>query len=284
MRIELAGNWKLSDGQKSLHLNCDLPGDNYSALLKEKKIVDPYFGKNENDLSRSMKPDDFNFFKEFHNIEIRYEKRLHAKYYANEKSAILTSMNLYNYSQDNNIEAGILTNKTMIGNLTNNFVTNVTGQDSLEVQTTTYFARVIEQSELLFQKVPHFEKTMLGLSKKYTTSNIEIDKLSEFFDKKTKPDSNFQKESFMNKSSGSQFMNQQVINPAGFCIRTGVKIPFNHDHPLSEDAFQSWKKYSKVDFPENFCHFSGEPSNKQTSFARPILRKNWNKAKEIHHL
>src|SRR6185312_1652260 len=74
----------------------------YSSELKEKinnaelKIV-IVFGKNEDDISKSMKQEDFNFFKQFPNIEIRYEKRLHAKYYANENLAILTSMNLYNY-------------------------------------------------------------------------------------------------------------------------------------------------------------------------------------------
>ena len=55
------------------------------------------------------------FFKEFPNIQIRYEKKLHAKYYSNESAAILTSMNLYSYSQDNNIEAGVLTKSGLLG-------------------------------------------------------------------------------------------------------------------------------------------------------------------------
>ena len=38
------------------------------------------------------------------------------------------------------------------------------------------------------------------------------------------------------------------------------------------------------DLPEKFCHFSGEPSNGETSFNKPILHKNWKKAKEIHKL
>ena len=66
------------------------------------------FGKNEQDPSKSMKLEELDFFKEFSNIEIKYEKRLHAKYYANDYSAILTSMNLYSHSQDNNIEAGVI--------------------------------------------------------------------------------------------------------------------------------------------------------------------------------
>lgn len=136
------------------------------------------FGKNEDDLSRSMKQEDFNFFKEFPNIEIRYEKRLHAKYYANETSAILTSMNLYNFSQDNNIEAGVLTKATLIGNLTNNLLS---GDDSFDKSAWSYFSRVIDQSELLFKKIPEYESGILGFGKKYKSSIIEIDKLTDFF-------------------------------------------------------------------------------------------------------
>lgn len=168
--------------------------DRYASVLKTKK-GDPnikitiVFGKNEDDFSKSMKQEDSNFFKDFPNIEIRYEKRLHAKYYANENSAILTSMNLYNFSQDNNIEAGIMTNrKGILGSLTDNLVSNVTNQDTLENKTSYYFDRVIQQAELLFQKVPKFESIMMGLSKRYTNSVIEIDKLSEFFNNKNKSD------------------------------------------------------------------------------------------------
>lgn len=259
--------------------------DRYSSVLKTKKVnynlkITVVFGKNEDDFSKSMKQDDFNFFKDFPNIEIRYEKRLHAKYYANESSAILTSMNLYNFSQDNNIEAGVLTNrKGILGSLTNNLVSNVTGQDTLENQTAYYFERVIEQADLLFLKVPKFESTMLGLSKRYTTSVIETDKLSDFFNNKIKSDT-FKKEKFV----PTQSVNRQPTNQMGFCIRTGVQIPFNQKHPMSDTAFQNWKKVSNNEYAEKYCHFSGEQTNGETTFSRPILRKNWTKAKETHRL
>ncbi len=156
--------------------------DRYISTLKT-KINNPkieitiVFGKNEADLSRSMKQEDFNFFKEFPNIEIRYEKRLHAKYYTNESSAILTSMNLYNFSQDNNIEAGVLTNVTMLGDI----LTSVTGEENFERTAMAYFTRVIEQSELLFKKIPEYESINLGLTKRYKSSKTEVDKLSDFF-------------------------------------------------------------------------------------------------------
>lgn len=247
--------------------------DRYAAALKSKrenydlKIV-VVFGKNEDDFSKSMKQEDFNFFKDFPNIEIRYEKRLHAKYYANESSAILTSMNLYTFSQDNNIEAGVLTNrKGLLGSLTS--------QDTLENDASGYFERVIEQSDLLFLKVPKFESTMLGLSMRYTGSEIETDKLSDFFSNKMKSGTSFKKEIFVPKQSAKQM---------GFCIRTGTQIPFNQKLPMCDTAFQSWKKFSNKEYSEKYCHFSGEISNGEITFSRPILRKNWTKAKEVHKL
>lgn len=70
----------------------------------------------------------------------------------------------------------------------------------------------------------------------------------------------------------------------GYCIRTGKKIPFDPSHPFSIEAFKNWSKYANEDYEENYCHFSGEESNGETSFAKPILKKNWNKAKALHKL
>lgn len=67
----------------------------------------------------------------------------------------------------------------------------------------------------------------------------------------------------------------------GYCIRSGVAIPFNLEKPMSYDAFKSWSKYSDPDYAEKFCHFSGEPSNGETSVNKPILKKNWKKAQDL---
>lgn len=190
--------------------------DRYASTLRTKKDkpklkVIIVFGKNEEDLSRSMKQEDFNFFKEFPNIEIRYEKRLHAKYYCNESSAILTSMNLYNFSQDNNIEAGVMTMVTLLGQLASNLITNVTGEDSFDRTAWAYFSRVIKQSELLFKKVPEYEIAMLGFSKKYKSSKIEVDNLTEFFASRQKNDSNIRKDNYVKKNiSFSQPVNDII--------------------------------------------------------------------------
>jgi hypothetical protein len=51
---------------------------------------------------------------------------------------------------------------------------------------------------------------------------------------------------------------------------------------MCDEAYKSWAQYSKVDYPEKYCHFSGERSDGETSFEKPILRKYWGKAKETH--
>lgn len=244
--------------------------DRYASALKAQKDncnlkIIIVFGKNENDFSKSMKDEDFIFFKDFPNIEILYEKRLHAKYYANEKTAILTSMNLYSYSQDNNIEAGVIINSK------SGLLSSLAGQDSLDSRTSSYFQRVINQAVLLFQKIPQYESGMFGLTNRYTNSIIKVDKLSEFFKSKKDPGIT------SNKSNLSSFS----LKTSGYCIRTGVEIPFNPKNPLSNSAFTNWKKFSNKDYPEKFCHFSGEKSNGETTFSRPILRKNWVNAKKV---
>jgi phosphatidylserine/phosphatidylglycerophosphate/cardiolipin synthase-like enzyme len=72
--------------------------------------------------------------------------------------------------------------------------------------------------------------------------------------------------------------------PNGFCIRTGVEIPFNVEKPLCYDAYKKWNEFGDPEYSERFCHFSGEPSNGETCVNRPILKKNWKKAKEIFDL
>jgi phosphatidylserine/phosphatidylglycerophosphate/cardiolipin synthase-like enzyme len=87
------------------------------------------------------------------------------------------------------------------------------------------------------------------------------------------------------ESKGSKEKTKSATsNGKGYCIRTGVEIPFNVEKPLSYDAYKKWNEFGDPDYPEKFCHFSGEPSNGETSVSRPILKKNWKKAKELFDL
>lgn len=212
------------------------------------------FGKNEEDITKSLFKDDFLFLQEFPNIQIRYEERLHAKYYANESSGVLSSMNLYDFSQNNNIEFGI---RSEVG-----FLESITGK-SLDSEAFEYFNGVIKKSKLMFERIPVYDSKLMGLQKVYTNSVTQKDDLSSLFvvsKKASKP----------TKTSSS--------SKGGYCIRTGEPIPFNIKRPFCDKAFESWNRYKDEDYKEKYCHFSGEKSNGETSYSRPILKKNWKKA------
>jgi phosphatidylserine/phosphatidylglycerophosphate/cardiolipin synthase-like enzyme len=166
-------------------------------------------------------------------------KNLHAKCYLNEKEAIITSMNLYEFSQMNNNEMGI----------------HITKADDPELYKATHdeVQRLLTISEEIRVTV----QTVAPAGKeKSATKEVEA---------KVPPA----------RSSGKAM---------GFCIRTGVEIPFNVEKPLSYEAFKSWSKFGDPDYAEKYCHFSGEPSHGETSVSKPILKKNWKKAKETFGL
>jgi len=220
------------------------------------------FGKNENNVSKSMSKNDFEFFKQFPNIQIRHEKRLHAKLYSNDYDVLITSMNLYDYSQDTNIESGI------IGSTSDKKI----GKEALK-----YFTRVMEQSELIFEKNPVFESKLLGLSSKYVKSEITVDNSDDFYSNKT------YKKVYKKRILKSETRKSNDDN-FGYCIRTGEKIPFDIKKPYTDKAFTSWNRYKDENYPEKYCHFSGEKSEGMTSYKNPIMKKNWKKAKEKFNL
>jgi hypothetical protein len=69
----------------------------------------------------------------------------------------------------------------------------------------------------------------------------------------------------------------------GFCIRTGIAIPFDPEKPLCHDAFLAWSEQRDVDHPERYCHFTGEVSNGETCVAYPIMNNSWKKARQVHN-
>lgn len=214
------------------------------------------FGKNEDNLSKSVSLEEIEYFKQFPKIEIRYESRLHAKYYANEKTALLSSMNLYQYSQDNNIETGVATNTSYLRSLTS----QITGE-GIDMEAYNYFDGVIKNSTLLFQRLPEYNEGILGLglAKKYKGSKITLDKLNEAFNLTS------------STANEPKFSYQYSKNQTGYCIRTGQVIPFDIRRPMSYDAYQTWAQFENYNFPEKYCHKTGKPSNGKTSMKNPIL-------------
>jgi len=189
------------------------------------------YGKDE------LQPAEHNWLKSMLSIRISFCQNLHAKCYLNEKAAIITSMNLYDFSQINNNEMGI----------------HVTKENDSDL-----YKSIFDEVQRLLTVS---EEIRVTVQKVFSNNN----------DKKDSKPSQNTKDKFSHK-------------PTGYCIRTGVEIPFNIEKPLSLEAYKVWNQYGDPDFPEKYCHFSGEESHGQTSVSKPILNKNWKKAKEIHGL
>lgn len=83
--------------------------DRVKELLEDKnrlKIdVRIVYGKNE------LQPEEINWLKELSFIRTSFCKNLHAKCYLNEETCIITSLNLYEFSQVNNNEMGVALNR-----------------------------------------------------------------------------------------------------------------------------------------------------------------------------
>lgn len=119
--------------------------DRIKELLEDKnrlKIdVRIVYGKSE------LKLDEINWLRELDFIRTSFCKNLHAKCYINEESAIITSLNLYEFSQINNNEMGV----------------HCSRQDDPELYRDAYeeaqrIIRVSEEVRISLEKVPAKEK------------------------------------------------------------------------------------------------------------------------------
>lgn len=225
------------------------------------------FGKNEEEASKSFNKEDASFFRDYAKIKICYEKNLHAKFYATEKGCLFTSMNLHEYSQNNNVEIGIYA--SMKGSLAKiaNDITSITDIGDAALN---YFDDKIEHSEILFEKSPVYENTFLGLSKKYVSSEIVIDRLDEFLTGK-RPNSyskKITKSINITTPISNTTQTKKPESTIGYCIRTREEIPFDTSRPLSPGAFEVWVQYANPNFQERFCHRCGKET--PTFMANPL--------------
>ena len=196
--------------------------ENIEGLTLLKKDIRIIYRENK------LAPDENNWLSQQIGVRTSLLQNLHAKCYLNEDEAIITSMNLYEFSQMNNNEMGIHISR---------------------INEPELYISVFEEAERLLRISQEIIVTIQKLAAPITKEPIT----------------------------------KQITNnkPTGYCIRTAAKIPFNIKMPFTPDAFKSWSKYGDKAYAEKYCHFTGEPSKGETSFDKPILKKNWKKAQEI---
>ncbi len=126
--------------------------DRIKELIEDKnrmKIhIDVVYGKNE------LQPDENNWLKSLDFVRTGFCKNLHAKCYLNEKEALVTSMNLYEFSQQNNNEMGIYVSKEDEPDL----------YQEINTESMRLF-RISEELKVTVEKIPREENTSNNKSK-----------------------------------------------------------------------------------------------------------------------
>lgn len=191
-----------------------------------------------------LKPFEVNKLRLIKNLNVRYIENLHAKCYVNDTEAIISTMNLHEFSMEHNIEMGVLFGKKH----------DKDNYSKVEAEIQRIYRRSVPQS------VDQLEEGIIPRLYNQLNPLIATTKALGYVEKKW---------------SGRHY---------GYCIRTGQKVDFNIAKPLSSEAYREWAKYGNEDYPENYCHLTGEPSNGETTYYYPIMRKNWDKACRMYNL
>lgn len=114
--------------------------------------IEVIYGKNE------LQPDENNWLRNLDFVRTGFCKNLHAKCYLNEKEALITSMNLYEFSQQNNNEMGIYVSKDTEPDL----------YSAINEEAKRLF-RISEEVKVTVEKIPHQEENN---NKNSTSSNV----------------------------------------------------------------------------------------------------------------
>jgi Phosphatidylserine/phosphatidylglycerophosphate/cardiolipin synthases and related enzymes len=179
------------------------------------------------------------------NIKMSSLENLHAKCYLNDSTAVITSMNLYQYSQENNIEFGIRAQKQADPELYNEIYN--------EIQ------RIYRISQ--FDQSPAPEKTSSSKSKPAVSK------------KPTSADSKSAQKTVANAASNSNFlaMLPKLSDSKCHCIRCGTEMGENPTEPLCKKCLSSWRRYKNEEFAEKYCFSCG--TEIETTYAKPICTK-----------
>lgn len=231
-----------------------------------------------------LKSDELDWIKELSNMRLYYNEFLHAKCYMNENKAIITSMNLYDYSQKNNVEMGILVDKNEDPDLYSEIYDEV-----MRVQ------RNSERTKINIEKITHKNDEEELADKEQDTGfcirckkKIDLDpkkpycsdcyktwneyKNNDYKEKHChicgkEMDSSRNKpvcyDCFKEYKNELDFPSQDDNSKdseeeTGYCIRCKKEIDLDPNSPYCDDCFETWNKYKNDEYEEKHCHICGK--------------------------
>ncbi|MFA8301185.1 MAG: phospholipase D family protein [Hyphomicrobiales bacterium] len=155
---------------------------------------------------------------EVRGLELRFFKNLHAKCYVNEENLIISSMNLYDYSEYNNREMGVLANLHQdIDLYTEAF------REARSIIEFAELEEIMGENQILEKKTSDLNKTRRNTIKKKFDTKKEVNK-----------------------------------HDHAYCIKCKTNIPFDPTNPYCNNCFKVWTQKSDINETENFCHSCGK--------------------------
>jgi phosphatidylserine/phosphatidylglycerophosphate/cardiolipin synthase-like enzyme len=207
-------------------------------------------------------------------IRVNLVKNLHAKIYSFDQSVIVSSMNLYDFSQRNSIELSVLVDDDETVTEIKDYI-----KDHIVRVAKPYKGPPVKAPKATPQKqfckncgaklegvaqgkslcVDCFKKEMSG---KTSSENTEPEV------RKSPP------QRFADRVSATIKKRDKYSD--GYCIRCRKIIEDNPEHPLCPSCYKKWAVYQNPIFEEKYCHACGTEYN--TSMAKPICLKCFKKS------
>lgn len=188
-----------------------------------------------------------NLLTDIKNLKLYHCNNLHAKCYMNEQCGIITSMNLYEYSEKKNREIGVL--------YSINEDKNIYDEAYAEIKSIIGNSNAINLHSIIEGKQPIIPPKLVEPT--FPVKNVKSES----------------KQTSLGQILGSivggisSVTTNLILNKEGYCLRCGDKIKYGLDKPLCSSCYQLWAIYSNEDYQETYCHTCGKKS--RTSMAKP---------------
>lgn len=168
------------------------------------------------------------------NLELYYFDNLHAKCYFNEGKMVITSMNMYEYSLQNNREMGVFCQKE---------------------EDPQMFRKAVDETFSIIQSA---ERVEIKKGSNRITQRIKEPAGASFRqgNREWKENSSSTKPQYKSKRSHS-----------GFCIRCKDAIAYDPERPYCWDCYFIWSQFENPEYEEKVCHQCGE--REVTSMSKP---------------
>lgn len=258
------------------------------ADLKNIKI-NLIYGKDE------LREDQWKLLSELNNLNLYFKNNLHAKCYFNEDMMVISSMNMYEFSEKNNREMGVHIIKNEDEELfkegydeTSSIISSsevIRSSESKSVPPQEYIENVeneggnYEKSANinmdLFERLRQLRYNISveeGVPAYFVFENrslehmaIEVPRNTDDFlkivgvgkHKLKEYGSVFLKE--INAYCKEKYSKQSSgKNNSGFCIRCGTKINYDSGKPFCKSCYSTWSCFNNPDYSEEFCHKCGK--------------------------